>query len=47
LKNPTTKKVGGVVQGVSPEFKSQYCKKKKKIFKLNAIQHCGEKFKKN
>jgi hypothetical protein len=24
------KRAGGVAQGVSPEFKSQYCKKKKK-----------------
>jgi hypothetical protein len=29
-KNASQKRVGGVVQGISPEFKSQYCKKKKK-----------------
>jgi hypothetical protein len=29
-KNPSQKRVDGVVQGVSPEFKPQDCKKKKK-----------------
>jgi hypothetical protein len=29
-KNPSQKKVGGVVQGVGPEFKPQYHQKKKK-----------------
>jgi hypothetical protein len=29
-KKPFTKKVGGVAWGVGPEFKLQYCKKKKK-----------------
>jgi hypothetical protein len=30
-KNPHThKKAGGVAQGVGPEFKSQYCEKRKK-----------------
>jgi glutamine amidotransferase-like uncharacterized protein len=29
-KKHTKKRVGGVAQGVSPEFKPQYCKKKKK-----------------
>jgi hypothetical protein len=28
-KNPSQKRTGGVVQGVGPEFKPQYCKKKK------------------
>jgi hypothetical protein len=28
-KKHTKKRVGGVAQGVSPEFKPQYCKKKK------------------
>jgi hypothetical protein len=28
--SPQKKWAGGVVQGVSPEFKLQYCKKKKK-----------------
>jgi hypothetical protein len=31
---PSQKRVGGVAQGVGPEFKSQYCKKRKK--NLNA-----------
>jgi hypothetical protein len=30
LKKKSQKRVGGVVQGVDPEFKSQYCKKRKK-----------------
>jgi hypothetical protein len=29
-KNPSQKRAGGMVQGVGPEFKSQYHKKKKK-----------------
>jgi hypothetical protein len=29
-KKPITKRAGGVAQGVGPEFKPQYCKKKKK-----------------
>jgi hypothetical protein len=29
-KNPSQKKAGGMAQGVDPEFKPQYCKKKKK-----------------
>jgi hypothetical protein len=29
-KNPSQKRAGRVAQGVSPEFKPQYCKKKKK-----------------
>jgi hypothetical protein len=28
-KNPSQKRAGGVAQGVGPEFKPQYCKKKK------------------
>jgi hypothetical protein len=32
-KNPIKKRAGGVAQGVGPEFKPQYCKKKKKIVK--------------
>jgi hypothetical protein len=31
LKNTHLKRAGGVVQGVGPEFKCQYHKKKKKI----------------
>jgi hypothetical protein len=30
LKIPNTKRVGAVAQGVEPEFKRWYCKKKKK-----------------
>jgi hypothetical protein len=29
-KNPSQKRAGGVTQGVGPEFKPQYCKKKTK-----------------
>jgi hypothetical protein len=29
-KNPSQKRAGGVAQGEGPEFKPQYCKKKKK-----------------
>jgi hypothetical protein len=29
-KNQSQKRGGGVAQGVGPEFKPQYCKKKKK-----------------
>jgi hypothetical protein len=28
-KSPSEKRAGGVAQGVGPEFKFQYCKKKK------------------
>jgi hypothetical protein len=35
LKNPITKKGGGVAQGVGPEFKSQYFKKQNKKTTLN------------
>jgi hypothetical protein len=28
-KYPSLKRIGGVTQGVGPEFKPQYCKKKK------------------
>jgi hypothetical protein len=31
LKNPSQKRAGGMAQGEGPEFKLQYCKKKKKI----------------
>jgi hypothetical protein len=30
-KSPSPKRAGGVAQDVGPEFKPQYCKKKKKI----------------
>jgi hypothetical protein len=30
-KNPSQKRAGGVAQGVGPEFKPQYCKKRKKF----------------
>jgi hypothetical protein len=29
-KNPSQKRAGGVAPGIDPEFKPQYCKKKKK-----------------
>jgi hypothetical protein len=29
-KNPSQNRAGGVAQGEGPEFKPQYCKKKKK-----------------
>jgi hypothetical protein len=29
-KNPSQKRAGGVAQGIGPEFKPQYCAKKKK-----------------
>jgi hypothetical protein len=29
-KNSSPKRIGGVAQGVGPEFKLQYCQKKKK-----------------
>jgi hypothetical protein len=32
-KTPSHKRAGGVAQDVGPEFKPQYCKKKKKIKK--------------
>jgi hypothetical protein len=32
-KNLSQKRAGGVAQGVDPEFKPQYCQKKKKKFK--------------
>jgi hypothetical protein len=28
-KNPSQKRAGEMAQGIGPEFKSQYCKKKK------------------
>jgi hypothetical protein len=31
LKNTSPERAGGVAQGVGPEFKYQYCKKKKKV----------------
>jgi hypothetical protein len=34
-KNPSQKKADGVAQGVGPEFKTQYHKKKKKKKHLN------------
>jgi hypothetical protein len=33
-KNLSQKRTGGVAQGVEPEFKPQYCKKKKKALAL-------------
>jgi hypothetical protein len=31
-KKPSTKRAGGVAQGIGPEFKPWYCKKKSKTF---------------
>jgi hypothetical protein len=31
-KKPNTKRAGGMAQGVGPEFKPQYCKKKKTTY---------------
>jgi hypothetical protein len=43
LKNPITKNwAGGVVQGVSPEFKNQYCKKKKEKFRAGDMVQAAE-----
>jgi hypothetical protein len=36
-KNPSQKRAGGVAQGEGPEFKPQYCKKKKKEICHNVI----------
>jgi hypothetical protein len=33
-KNPLQKKTGGVAQGVGPEFKPQYCKKKIRYIRI-------------
>jgi hypothetical protein len=35
-KTPSQKRAGGMVQGVGPQFKPQYCKKKKKKLKNNS-----------
>jgi hypothetical protein len=35
--NPSQKWAGGVAQGVNPEFKPQYCKKKKKKASLSDL----------
>jgi hypothetical protein len=34
-KKKSQKTVGGLAQGVGPEFKPQYCKKKKRIIKTS------------
>jgi hypothetical protein len=39
-KNPSQKRVGGVAQGVGPEFKPQHCKKIKKK-KKKTLAGCG------
>jgi hypothetical protein len=36
-----TKKAGGVAQGVSPEFKLQYCKKKRKETQFKFAAACS------
>jgi hypothetical protein len=42
-KKPSQKRAGGVGQGVGPEFKPQYCKKKKrkKLQKTSSLLHLG------
>jgi hypothetical protein len=35
LENASQKRAGKVAQGVGPEFKSQYCKKKKKKSRMS------------
>jgi hypothetical protein len=37
-KNPSQKRAGRVVQGIGPEFKHQYCKKKKKKRKVRRCE---------
>jgi hypothetical protein len=37
LKKTLQKRVGGVAQGVGPDFKPQYCKKKKKKEKREKV----------
>jgi hypothetical protein len=39
-KNHKKKRADGVAQGVGPEFKSQYCKKKKRGGASNEEQGC-------
>jgi hypothetical protein len=45
-KNSSQKRAGGMVQGVGPEFKHQYCKKKKKSLSFEfcwlfeTLSHC-------
>jgi hypothetical protein len=37
-KAPTQERAGGVAQGLGPEFKLQYCKKRKNLYKLRQSQ---------
>jgi hypothetical protein len=37
-KNPSQKRAGGVAQGVGPEFKPQYCKKKKSAISTTCLK---------
>jgi hypothetical protein len=48
-KNPSQKRAGGVAQGVGPEFKSQYQKKKKTLtfYPINMYNHYVSAKKKN
>jgi hypothetical protein len=39
---PNTKRAGGMAQGVGPEFKPQYCKKKKKKVGTIAAIHTSK-----
>jgi hypothetical protein len=38
--NPSQKRTGGVAQSVGPEFKPQYCKKKKKEKEKTTSSFC-------
>jgi hypothetical protein len=46
LKNPSQKRADGLAQGVGPEFKPWYCKKKKKMLLLGLIPSAIKKVKK-
>jgi hypothetical protein len=39
VQNPSQKRAGRVAQGVGPEFKSQYCKKKKGVGTAKGPEH--------
>jgi hypothetical protein len=43
-RNPSQKRVGGVTQGVGPEFKLQYHKKKKELFPLAHLNTSSSQF---
>jgi hypothetical protein len=43
-KHPSQKRAGGVAQGVGPEFKPQYCRKKRKERRENISPVAGRKW---